>query len=101
MRASEFDFQMRRLETRWKGVYVDELKKLIWREVGHFSSEWFEQAVDRLLGNSRQAPLVQDFAEAAAREREKVHASEKAKQRREAYDFFESKLASEEKKHIC
>lgn len=72
MTREEFQAQMNRLaETYGPNQYKPERLTVIWGLVKHQSGEWLQQTVSRLIGSMRQAPLVPEFEEALALERER------------------------------
>lgn len=87
---TEFHFQqeMQRLvETFGKAAFGSERAKILWREVGMYSNQWFTQVVDRFIGELRQAPLMPEFREAISKERERLWAIEKKQNEKEAKAF--------------
>jgi Fe-S cluster biosynthesis and repair protein YggX len=100
--ANEFQTQMNRMIETWgKPAYSTERCSLIWREVGHFSAEWWKAAVDRMIGEHRQAPLLPEIRKVAAEERERVSYREKAKHTAEAEQGYRTILQSEDIKHFA
>lgn len=100
MREADFQLQMGRLERQF-GKFGTERATLLWREVKEFSELWLAKVIDGLIGDCRQTPLVSDFREEIARERERLYRIEKAQHAREAKDFFEGKYQPEDKRMIC
>lgn len=100
MREQDFQQQMGRIESQF-GKYGVERASLLWREVKDFSPKWFEQVVDRLLGECRQTPLPAEFREDISRERERIWKLEKNKNEKDAKDFFEGTYQPDDKKTIC
>lgn len=89
MEMDQFQKQLKRLvDTYGAQAYGTERTTLIWRDVQSFSNEWLTWTVDRFLGSCRIAPLPSEFSEAASQERERVWNEEKAKNERQAKDFF-------------
>lgn len=71
MNQQEFQNQMNRLaETFGKAAYGTERAKLIWREVKDLGAHWLERVVDEFIGG-RSAPLLNEFRDAIAKERER------------------------------
>lgn len=67
MELHEFDIQMARLSSTFgKTAYPDERRKMIWREVSSLSSGAFSNIIERLISESRQAPLLPEIRELAA-----------------------------------
>lgn len=58
-------------------AFAKERRDLIWKECGNLSDDVFTRIVNRLIGECRQAPLVPDFREAAAYERERIWEAQK------------------------
>lgn len=101
MTPAEFDKQISRLESRWKGVYVDEVKRVIWREISSLSGSWFAQTVDNFLVTLRQAPLMPEIGEAVSRERERQWALEKKQHEEDAKAFWNGTYHPDEVKAVC
>lgn len=72
MTAEHFQVQMNRLANTFGGAYKTERTQIIWREMGNLPEEAFTRMVDKLIGECRQAPMIQEFREAASSEREKI-----------------------------
>jgi hypothetical protein len=68
--------------------YSPERTKIIWREVGSLSGEWLQRVMDKFIGEFRQPPLIQEFRNEIAIERERVHQTEKKQHQNEAAEFF-------------
>lgn len=78
MQFTEFNNQMNRLiSTFGKNAYGDERLQLIWREVKDHSYPWFIDAIDDFIGNHRLPPLMSDFSNKIADERERLWRIEK------------------------
>lgn len=102
MNIQEFNTQMQRLVSNFgKNSYPDEKARLIWGEVRDFQGSWLQRAVDRFIGDFRQAPLVQDFREAAAKERERSWSLQKKQHEQDAKDFYAGTYQPEEVRVIC
>jgi hypothetical protein len=102
MQWGEFTQQMNRIASTYgKNTYGDERVQIIWREVKDFSSEWMIKTVDRFIGELRQAPLMPEFREEIAKEREKLWYIEKKQRQRDAKDFFDGIYAPDDKRTIC
>lgn len=102
MNQGQFDRQIQRLVSNFgRTAYSPERAILIWKEVSNLSSEWLENTVDRFIGEFRQAPLIQDFREAIAEERERIWKTEKRQHEKDAKDFWESSYHSDEIATIC
>src|SRR6185503_561753 len=56
----------------------------------NLSVQSFQRIVNKLIGECRQAPMIQEFREAASPERERIH-SERKKQN--VYSFTDRQLA--------
>jgi len=62
MNPMEFDIQMGRLRNVFGDKnYPDERTKLIWSEVRDLPQYYFAKLCDRFIGDSRQAPILNDF----------------------------------------
>lgn len=72
MTPPEFQRQLARLNEVFSNTYKTDRAQLIWREVSAFSEESFATVVDRLIGGCRQAPMLPEFREAVAAERERL-----------------------------
>lgn len=73
-----FQTQVKRLTSTYGPMaYPEERLTLLWREVQAFDVAWFRKTIDDLIGRCRQPPLLPDFAEAIAIERERMAAQEK------------------------
>lgn len=100
MNMAEFNTQLDRLRDAFTDKpFSDQRVKLIWREVQPFDARWLLNLVDRMLSSERYAPMPNAFAEAAAIERERIWALEKAKERREVGDMM-SKVPPDEQGSI-
>ncbi len=78
MTPVEFNNQMTRLIRNFgKNAYSEERGALIWREVQHLSAVWLENTVDRFIGDCKYAPLLPEFREAIAKEREYQHSQKR------------------------
>lgn len=89
---------MQRLaETFGKQAFGNERAALVWREVKDFDPFWFRRVVDGFIGDSRQAPLVSDFSNAASEERERVWKIEKAQHAKDAKAFFNSTFSDDDR----
>jgi hypothetical protein len=85
MTEQQFQNQINRLaNTFGKNIYSTERCKIMWDELGHFSAEWFTKIVGEFIGTLRQAPLMNDFREVAALERERMWTIEKKQHASEA-----------------
>lgn len=72
MTRSEFAQQFDRLAKVYGAQhYPDERLLLIWSQVQSFGVDWLRRTVDHLIGSMRHPPLLPDFSEAIAIEREK------------------------------
>lgn len=73
MNREDFVPQMNRLMTTFgKAHYPSERLDLIWKEVGSLESADFNRIVDYLISELRQAPLLPEIREQAARARERA-----------------------------
>ena len=87
MNPQRFANQINRLAKQFSSAFSEERVKLIWREVGQLSDEWFETLVDRFIGDLRQAPLLPDFREAASIERDRLWEIEKKTQKEHSVEL--------------
>ena len=78
MTAEHFQAQIQRLSNVFGGAYKTERTQLIWKEMGNLPEDSFSRIVDRLIAECRQAPLLPEFREFAASEREKLWTKRKA-----------------------
>lgn len=91
MNPNHFDREVDRLSKRFTGkVYGDEFAKLLWRECQSLSDTWLTKTVDEFIGSCRQPPLMPEFREQIAVERDKAW----AKQKHVAPGFDWNKFAS-------
>lgn len=97
MTRDEFNPQMDRLKSTWPNSWPDEKVKLIWITVNIQEVKWFINLVNKLIANSRQAPLPADFIEAASIQDRKIYANGSDKFMTGAE---ESKLSAEESKEF-
>lgn len=76
MKASSFDFEMKRI-TDVFGIknYPSERIELIWNTTKNLSDESFNKIVNYLISSFRFAPLPKDFDEAAKAEIRSIHSS--------------------------
>lgn len=101
MTESQFVSQMGRLERQF-GKFGPERGSILWREVKDFSEPWFSKVIDKFIGECRQAPLLPDFREEIAKERERLWSLEKITNEQDAKEFWAgSAIQDEERKHIC
>jgi hypothetical protein len=102
LKPHEFDQQVNRLKDCFGDRnYSDERMKVIWKEVGTLSSYWLSSVIDQFIGECRQAPLMPEFREQIAKERERLHRIEKDVHAEEAKEFFDGIYMPEDKKTIC
>lgn len=102
MTQQEFIRQMNRLISVY-GVafYAEERRKLVWNEVGMLPDATVTRIVDSMIGSLRQAPLLPEFREYAAREREKAWLAEKKLRADDAKEFWSGSLMPDETREIC
>lgn len=100
MTEQQFAFQMNRLAKAFPNAYSDERIRLVWREIGSLEGSWLEKTVDRFIGEFRHAPLMPEFREAAAIERERVREIQKREEKQGA-EAFMSALSESETRGIC
>lgn len=102
MNRQFFQTQVNRLvSTYGETHYKIERIEIIWREVKDLSDSWFSKTIDKLIGESRFAPLMPEFREEISRERDRGWATEKVHHDNQSQDFFQDTIPSEEKKIIC
>lgn len=102
MTWAEFETQMNRLtETFGKAAYSKERVGLIWREVQSYSRAWMERTIDDMIGSHRTAPLLPEFREATARERERLWSAEKKQHESDANAFWNGTYHPDEVKAVC
>jgi hypothetical protein len=78
MTSQEFQIEMGRLvSTFGKQHYPEERVKLIWREVGNLTGNAFANMVEGLISECRQAPLIPEIREKAAKVRERAWSEQK------------------------
>jgi hypothetical protein len=93
MTSEEFGAQMKRLVKVYGPMaYPDERLTLIYREVADFEVTWLSVQVDLMIGTLRQPPLVEAFAEAAAKERERRWSQARAEEKTAARNFFAGRI---------
>lgn len=97
MNAQEFDRNVSRLGSRWKNVYVDEFKAILWKELGMLPPGAFERICTKLIGEERQAPLMAEFRREAAVERERQWAKEKQEHKQDSKEFWHGTSTDEER----
>jgi len=91
MTWAEFSEQMARLVAQFgKTSYSDERLKLLYRELRGTNPRVWERVVDILLGEARYAPMLPDIREHLSRERERLHAIEKAQHSQDAQGFWQA-----------
>lgn len=78
MTEPEFQTEINRLASVFGGAYKTERAALIWHEMQNLSADSFKRIVDKLIGECRQAPMIQEFREAASPERERMHSIRKS-----------------------
>jgi hypothetical protein len=102
MNMPAFTLQMDRLRDRFGDrAYPNSLVGLVWKEVNQFSDRWFECAVDRMIGDARYAPLMPDFREAVAKERERLNDQQKRQHTADSKAFWDGTYHNEEVATIC
>jgi hypothetical protein len=89
MTSNEFAFQVNRLERQFSR-FGEERSRLLWLEVQDFSSSWFSKVIDRFISDFRQMPLLPDFREEMAKERERLWQEEKKQHTQDAKEFMAS-----------
>lgn len=80
MDRTHFLLQVKRLHNTYgPKSYNEERGELLWREVQDLSNYWMTKAVDLFVGSHRQAPLLPEFREEIAKERERLWREKKSK----------------------
>lgn len=100
MTESEFGNQMGRLERQF-GKFGDERGRILWRELQDLPAQWFGKVIDKFIGDCRQTPLLPEFREEIAIERERLWKIEKRQHAQEAKQFFRSSYGPEDVGTIC
>ena len=102
MNQGIFNHQISRLkDTYGDRVIADERVKLIWKEIpDQFSDYWFVSTIDAMISCLRQAPMVSDFREAIAKERERLWSLEKREHEANAQEFWHSSYSDEDKQML-
>jgi hypothetical protein len=78
MEPNFFQRQINRLTEQFgKGAYGTERAHIIWKAVKDLPDAWMEGVVDRFIGESRHAPLLPEFREEIAKERERNRSRER------------------------
>lgn len=103
MTQQEFIAQVTRItNTFGERSFPQERAALLWQEVGSFSGTWFKKVCDGIIGNNRHAPVLSDFADAIAIEREQQRAREKEREANEAKRFMSNQVFNhEDEKFFC
>jgi hypothetical protein len=93
MTIEEFGAQMKRLISVYgKPAYPDERLALIWKEVADFEIAWLGREIDLMIGTQRQAPLVEAFAQAGSKERERRWSKEREQEKVAAKRFMAGRI---------
>jgi hypothetical protein len=101
MNTLDFDQQFARLIDRWKTSYSNEFKKILWTEFQNVPGDSFKNIVTRLIGDCRQAPMMPEFREYWAMERNRLWVHDKKQNTLDAKSFFEgSRFSDSEKKNF-
>ena len=89
MDRNHFQNEINRLvDTYGTNQYKPERVKIIWREVELLSNAWMTRTVDFFVGNHRHAPIVPEFREEAAKERERLHELKKKEHTKDAKEYM-------------
>ncbi len=97
MTDSAFRTQMQRMIDAFGAQhYKQERLAMVWKELGALSDSAFTRVVDRLIAESRYAPLLPEFRDAAAVEREQAWRHEKREHKQDAQEFYKSSFAKDE-----
>jgi hypothetical protein len=98
MIENDFKTEINRLvDTYGKTSFGTERLRLIWLEVQDLPGPWFRGVVSGMIGGLRQAPMVPDFRDAAASERERTRQAERREESRRAKTWA-SQFASEDER---
>lgn len=103
MNREEFSNEMNRLVSQFgKAAYSPERANLIWREVKDLSPSWMNAAIDEFIGSSRQPPLMPEFRERIAIEREKQWSRQKQQSQKDSWNPRpDCKVCSDNGVYIC
>jgi hypothetical protein len=102
MRDEEFNLQANKLiETYGRPAYPPARLKILYDEVKGFEGSWFARVVDKLIADSRYAPMLSDFREEISRERERMAYQEKKQHEKDALDFYKGTYQAEDARTIC
>jgi hypothetical protein len=102
VRADQFQSQMNRLVEQFgKQAYGTERCKLIWQVVQDLELAWFTGIVDQFIGECRLPPLMPEFRDAIAKERERLWKIQKQQNEKDAQAFFEGTYDAEDTRTIC
>lgn len=71
-------------------IYTPERMRALWSEVKNLTPEWLEMQIGEFAGSLRHAPLLLEFRDAAARERELENRISKQEYANDAKQFFTS-----------
>lgn len=74
--------------------YVPARRDLIWREVGSLTDAAFSRVIEKLIGEYRHAPMLPDFRDVIASERENSWRHEKKEHAQEARGFMIGRMTS-------
>lgn len=101
MLRNNFVSQMERLKQQFKQAYSEERMKILWREVQDITDLAFERMVDRFLGECRVPPLVPEFREQVAKDRETAWSYEKRQHTEHAEDLMQVLTSHDDVRTIC
>lgn len=102
MLPNEFDREVARLRVQFGDkLYSQEFAKLLWREVKDHSYTWFKSTCDEFIGSRRllDPPLIPDFRDAIARNREQSVLLEKKQHTQEIYDEIRALTRAQQSDH--
>jgi len=86
---TEFTHQVDRLKSSFgEKNYPAERIKILWDELRHQDAAWMNKVVTRLIGESRFPPLLPEFRDALAIQRERGWNTEKQQMARSASEAF-------------
>ena len=87
MTPQEYANEIARLERQF-GAFGEERTRLLWLQVKHLSLKWFIGVITEFICNSHRMPLIADFLDQIAIEREREHQREKERHANDAKKFL-------------
>lgn len=102
MQSQEFNRELNRLKDCFGDKnYSDERVKILWSEVKDLTGDWFIRVINFFIGNQRQPPLIGEFREEIAKERDRQWKIKKTEHSQDAKDFWNGTYQPDEVKWIC